>query len=232
MHFDIKSKNNKWKYENQGILIYINIYKYSKLSNIRILVQKTLFNPSSQVISSIYTIHPIEISIFNNLKFTPFSNLEHLASYIIYSNKVPFSQFIFHLIPELNSIPQIKTIVLSNIESNTGYTDIKNSTKFVYSSDGLELLNKLSFWNELIKLHSISCPVFAKLLDLNDYNQNKIPQTLLIAVYYGGYQFRKDKPTKLTEYIERLFDLNLKKLSISLVCIVVCIVYLYGYIFW
>ncbi|KXN70181.1 hypothetical protein CONCODRAFT_163580, partial [Conidiobolus coronatus NRRL 28638] len=66
-------------------------------------------------------------------------------------------------------------------------------------------------WLDLIRLHILHYSEFVRLLSYSNLNPNCIPQTLLIAIYYSGYQFRKDKPPALTKYMERLFDLNFRK---------------------
>jgi hypothetical protein len=131
----------------------------------------------------------------------------------VYSNKVPFSQFIFHLIPELKNIPQIKSIVTKNMKKVNGKSSNIKSVKsrIPCVDNGLELLNKHWFWLDLIRLHIVHYSEFVRLFSYINLNPSCTPQTLLIAIYYSGYQYRKDKPPVLTKYMERLFDLNFRK---------------------
>ncbi|KXN70179.1 hypothetical protein CONCODRAFT_7323 [Conidiobolus coronatus NRRL 28638] len=196
-YFDIKNKSNKWKKEGQ--------------------VQKSCHKPSLMTISSVYSIHPLEVSIFDNLKYTRFSSLDHLTSYIVYSNKVPFSQFIFHLVPELKSIPQIKSIIAKNIRKVIGKASEQDNIiqMLPTAGSGLELLNKPWFWADLIRLYVLNYSGYAQLFNFDIFDPSKIPQTLLIPIYYTGYKYREHKPSKLTEYMERLFDYNFKKVIYS-----------------
>jgi hypothetical protein len=157
------------------------------------------------------------VSIFDNLKYTRFSNLEHLTTYIVYSNKVPFSQFIFHLVPELKNIPQIKSIMAKNIRKVTGKTSDQNNTIQIMptAGSGLELLNKPWFWADLIRLYVLNYSGYAQLFNFDTLDPSKIPQALLIPIYYTGYKYREHRPSKLTEYMEHLFEYNFKKVIYS-----------------
>lgn len=129
---------------------------------------------------------------------------------------MPNTQLIYHLAPDLKSIPQIKHILHNNeklIGQNISSEQIpiKSESKNSTCSNSLNLVNDPKFWTELIKLF-IQFPLPTEsTFNIKNFNPAKLSQPLLIAIYYSGYQHRSQKPPELTQYMDQLFKVNLKK---------------------
>ncbi|KXN67341.1 hypothetical protein CONCODRAFT_87026, partial [Conidiobolus coronatus NRRL 28638] len=174
---------------NTGLsLVTYNSSTFDKLKKPNNKAKIKFMNPYTPKIQTNYCIKPIEKSIFISLRVTRFKDLEHLTSYMVYSNQVPLSQFVFHLAPELKKIPQIQAIISSNMENLPSSDDSSDNELFFNQHMGdLELVYKPEFWKDLIRLYITNYQHEIPLFNLKYFDIYKISQPLLVAIYFCGY---------------------------------------------
>ncbi|KXN67336.1 hypothetical protein CONCODRAFT_87023 [Conidiobolus coronatus NRRL 28638] len=204
------SKNCNLEVDSQ-LQIYSYEFKKSKYTKKPKKVEIISKPKVPQNMNIIYYIHPSEKSLFTNLQQTRFNNIGHLSEYVIYSNQVPSSQLIFNWVLEFKKIPQITALLEFNRNKVPCIKSLGQNFDKVINFKISNIISNQSFWRELIRLYVIHSYSFESTLNLKYLNPSKLPQNLLIPIYYCGYQFYGLKFPELTEYMEHLFKANLKR---------------------
>lgn len=161
----------------------------------------------------VYYSNPVESS---NLlvKYCKFKDIEHLTSYILYSNEIPYSQLVFSLGLNFKKFKQFDIIFhqLSNTQLEPELTVTNICNIHAYNNNELSILYSKEFWIELLYLYLINFHPFNSIFNLKQFNPAKMNSTLLVAIYFKGYQYYSKKSKKLTDYMTQLALSLLKRI--------------------
>jgi hypothetical protein len=149
----------------------------------------------------------------NLLDLSQISSFDHLASYILKSNRVSIYDLINELNFELRALPQIKSEIQSSLNLiQKDQSRVISGGKLCYITNGLEELYNPEFWNELIRLYLIGVHRYNNVFNLKYFDLEQIPRPLLTAIYCMGYNRREVKTKELSDYMEQLAKNNLKSI--------------------
>lgn len=155
----------------------------------------------------------MELFGYDNIKFTGFQSISHLTNYII-TNEVISSKHVFALTSELS---RGNAKVLALIHANSNLIPLENqstnstSVEILPLARSLNLVYSQDFWDSLILLYFTKFHPIWPYLNLKTFNPLKVSTNLLTVIYFAGYQFSSSKTAELTNYMETLRNLTLKK---------------------
>jgi hypothetical protein len=112
-------------------------------------------------------------------------------------------------------LPQISAIVNENkylIPNKNEKRNTNKATEARNEDSELSLLYDPKFWEDLIRLYLINHHINCAFFHLKDLQDNKLSQPLLTAIYFMGYLYRSDKPSRITEYMKNLAKNQFKKI--------------------
>ncbi|KXN66295.1 hypothetical protein CONCODRAFT_11903 [Conidiobolus coronatus NRRL 28638] len=153
-----------------------------------------------------------KVDNIHNYEWSNFKKIEQLVNFIIYSNKIHITEFIYRWSVDLKNVPRIQSFIASH---NNSFEEVYKAKPQYYSviARPLLLVLKESFWDSLIESYFIYFHPQCMLFNLVNFDPKTASESLLSAIYYAGFLMQPDHHEEVISYMQTYAICNIKKIS-------------------
>ncbi|KXN68097.1 hypothetical protein CONCODRAFT_79920 [Conidiobolus coronatus NRRL 28638] len=148
----------------------------------------------------------------HSYKWSNFRNIEQFGSFIIYSKEVSILDYVFRLSDDVQNIPRIQSFMKGHINAPKEiYNKSKPKLNPVIARPLLLILQE-AFWSGLIESYFKYFHPFRPIFNLVNFNLKTASDSLLSAIYFGGFVTQPNTSDELNSYMKAYAITNIKKI--------------------
>jgi hypothetical protein len=147
-----------------------------------------------------------------NYEWSNFHNIEQFGSYIINSNKFPILEFVYRWSNDFQGIPRIQNFVNDHkILFKESYIKSNSVIISVVARPLLSILHE-EFWQGLMESYFKLFHPICTLFSLVDFDPKTAPESLLSAIYFGGFITSANRSEEIRSYMNCYAIANIRKI--------------------
>jgi hypothetical protein len=165
---------------------------------------------SSSIISQLSPIQNSNLFLIST--WDQFKSLKEFAACIVKSDQINISYFASSCSNFVQKLPKFQQFIKSKA-IDLPRESLCNIIMLPFPlTRPLQLLYQRKFWEELLVIYFKEYHPINPLFSIQSFDHKTASPTLLNAMYYCAYQFSKQRPNEITEYMDKLASQNVKKI--------------------